>query len=57
MLIIDPPSGWRYGFPKPFTNPEGLPVNEWLIKNGYPSNLVDGWRDKEVPCRFWEDNE
>lgn len=42
-LIIDPPSGWRYGFPKPVPQ-EILVDNElltiWLIEQGYPEKDV-----------------
>lgn len=41
MLLIDPPSGWRYGFPKPYDNPEKLSVEDWLVKNGYPARELD----------------
>jgi hypothetical protein len=37
-LMIDPPSGWRYGFPKVYDNPNDLSVEEWLLENGYPSH-------------------
>lgn len=52
MIMIDPPTGWLYGFPKAF--PEDVTnVDEWLVKNGYPQEEVDCWADG-VPCRFWE---
>ena len=40
-LWIDPPSGWRYGFPKiwdPNTEPD---LKVWLIESGYPESEVD----------------
>ncbi len=36
MILIDPPSGWKYGFPKPFDNPDNKTTEEWLVENGYP---------------------
>lgn len=33
---VDPPSGWRYGFPKVWDRVD--PLHDWLVKNGYP-----GW--------------
>lgn len=46
MIIVDPPSGWKYGFPKRFTfkpSHPNLPGEEydqelkrWFIDNGYP---------------------
>jgi hypothetical protein len=43
-LIIDPPSGWQYGFPKPV--PEGVMKNEsllriWLQNEGYPQEDLE----------------
>jgi hypothetical protein len=56
-LIIDPPSGWKYGFPKPvpqdvLKDDERLAI--WLIEQGYP--------EKEIPLavrysRYWETEE
>ena len=40
VKMIDPPSGWRYGFPKEI--PEVVTdVNAWLIENGYPKKVID----------------
>ena len=37
---IDPPSGWKYGFPKVL--PEGVDdVMKWLVENGYPQHEID----------------
>ncbi len=40
MRLIDPPSGWKYGFPKAYDNPEGLPIEDWLVNNGYPKSAL-----------------
>ena len=41
--MIDPPSGWKYGFPKELPKdiqePEG--INDWLISEGYPKKIID----------------
>ena len=43
VKYIDPPSGWKYGFPKEL--PEDIKdikdFRKWLIKNGYPESEVD----------------
>jgi hypothetical protein len=40
IKMIDPPSGWMYGFPKEI--PEVVTdVNAWLIENGYPKKHID----------------
>lgn len=41
--MIDPPSGWKYGFPKEYPDMT-LPIEElktWLVENGYPKDEVD----------------
>ena len=53
--IVDPPSGWQYGFPKVI--PEDVEdVNAWLVKNGYPQRIIDEC-GKHFYCRFWNSPE
>jgi hypothetical protein len=54
VLFIDPPSGWKYGFPKPAPTPP-KDMNAWLVANGYPQHLVDYWveKNKGVPCNMF----
>lgn len=56
--LVDPPEGWKYGFPKPA--PEGVDpaefeknenMNKWLVENGYPQALIDLYRGR-VRCRI-----
>lgn len=55
VTYIDPPSGWRYGFPKIL--PEGITgsVIPWLLENGYPQYEIDACGD-HFYCRYWEEN-
>lgn len=55
MRMIDPPEGWRFGFPKPIPD-DVEDIDMWLIFNGYPNTLVIKWAKQfsHVPCRFWE---
>jgi len=53
ITIIDPPGGWRYGFPKAIPN-EITDITKWLIENGYPQIEI-GQFDGQIPCRFWEE--
>lgn len=40
VKIVDPPSGWRYGFPKEI--PEDVEnLRQWFLDNGYPEKHVD----------------
>lgn len=36
--VIDPPEGWKYGFPKVL--PDGVDYQEWLFGEGYPMDLI-----------------
>lgn len=40
VIIIDPPSGWKFGFPKHIKpelyNSVDFNLNKWLRENGYP---------------------
>lgn len=35
-FYVDPPSGWKYGFPRPYNFETDGPLKDFLIKNGYP---------------------
>jgi hypothetical protein len=53
IMMIDPPEGWRYGFPKI----DDWDVSkesrvEWWIRKGYPIQLIDKGYTKW--CRVWE---
>ena len=53
-MMIDPPSGWRYGFPKEL--PEDLKpggINDWLISEGYPKEVIDELGEY-FHYRMWE---
>ncbi len=52
LLMIDPPSGWKYGFPRPYDAKPDQTVGEWLIEKGYPKELVDKGMTRH--CRYWE---
>jgi len=59
MLMCDPPTGWKYGFPKeiPFETSENGGTRQWLLDNGYPQSEIDACGDYFF-VRFWEvDNE
>ncbi len=52
VTIVDPPSGWKFGFPKVL--PDGIDYREFLISNGYPES------DIELALkysRYWTENE
>jgi hypothetical protein len=45
MILVDPPEGWRYGFPKELPEPPPEDLNAWLISKGYPSKLIEAYKD------------
>jgi hypothetical protein len=55
--IVDPPSGWRYGFPKPLpARYDELSFDDkmkWFVDNGYPQSEIDKGMLKH--CRSWYD--
>lgn len=38
-LIVDPPSGWRYGFPKELK--PGVKYEDLLLQSGYPEKEIE----------------
>ncbi len=46
QTMIDPPSGWRYGFPKPIPEDQLGRTREWLVENGYPQSEIDALGDR-----------
>lgn len=55
MLIYDPPSGWMYGFPKPYKPLDGETLEQTLLRDGYPQYEID--RGGAKHCRFIGDYE
>lgn len=55
---IDPPEGWKYGFPK--IVPENTKdVRQWLIDNGYPEAKIKYWENSSIgylPCSQYQDD-
>jgi hypothetical protein len=46
LISIDPPSGWKYGFPKTVTESEFSEIDnlkEWCIEQGYPAAEADSF--------------
>lgn len=50
-MMYDPPSGWMYGFPKPYKPLPGENLEDTLIRDGYPPALA---KDASKYCRFIE---
>lgn len=39
--FVDPPSGWRYGFPRKYSASVDGGLREFLIHHGYPEDDID----------------
>jgi hypothetical protein len=50
--VIDPPSGWKYGFPKILPENRKEDVKSWLVEQGYPQSLILEYGDY-FACRYW----
>lgn len=57
-LICDPPSGWKYGFPKQVPDDirdgDESTFIQWLVQSGYPKSIIDSL-GKHFFLRFWEE--
>ncbi len=49
-LLYDPPSGWKYGFPKVYAPLEDETLEQTLLRDGYPQKEIDNAGAKY--CRF-----
>jgi|TARA_R100000656_G_scaffold39974_1_gene33389 hypothetical protein len=54
VTIIDPPSGWKYGFPRVHNRPNHQSLEEWLVEKGYPKEDAK-WASEN--CRYWMENQ
>ena len=53
--MVDPPSGWRYGFPKAYDRTtDGDDMVTWLVQEGYPQREIDRL-GKHFYVRQWEE--
>ena len=39
-LWVDPPEGWKYGFPAIYDHEKDGQLSEWIVKRGYPISLI-----------------
>ena len=53
-IWVDPPGGWKYGFPK--IKLDDSDTLEWLVKHGYPKEEIDKL-GKHFFTRQWEATE
>ena len=56
IIWVDPPYGWKYGFPKIYDKDKHPNVNKWLVDNGYPQSIIDEFPNG-LPCGMSEASE
>ena len=52
-LYVDPPDGWRYGFPKAVPKDREADLFAWLAEQGYPKQ----WLNDRTVLRCWREEE
>jgi len=50
--MCDPPSGWRYGFPKILPK-DVKNIEKWLVSEGYPQKEIDSC-GQHFHIRCWD---
>ena len=55
-MLIDPPMGWAYGFPKKLPYPVPDNINIWLIEQGYPEEEIKTYGNYFY-CRYIAEDE
>jgi hypothetical protein len=56
IKYIDPPEGWKYGFPKKLPDKiKNKDINNWLISQGYPKELIESYGDSFI-VSYWTSN-
>jgi hypothetical protein len=50
-LYVDPPEGWRFGFPKAVPKDREADLLSWMIEQGYPKEMFD----KYSMMRCWRE--
>ena len=55
ITYIDPPNGWKYGFPKELPPNMGN-IHGWLIENGYPQKEIDNF-GQHFRYKLWTEGE
>lgn len=55
--MVDPPSGWRYGFPKTW-DADGEPdIYKWMVKAGYPQEEADKVDKYGLTYNMWRSDD
>lgn len=52
-LMVDPPTGWKYGFPKVCPKDHQHRILDWIKEQGYPDKEIEAC-GKHFYIRCWE---
>ena len=55
-IMVDPPNGWKYGFPKQFDPYRDGDIRKWLVANGYPQEEIDACKGPISALTFTSKN-
>ena len=55
-IWVDPPEGWRYGFPAIYDPAIDGVMRDWIISKGYPAKLIQEYGDSWA-VRCWSAEE
>ena len=52
MVWVDPPEGWKYGFPAIYDPVNDGKMRDWIISKGYPVQIIKEYGDQWM-VRSW----
>jgi len=52
MIWIDPPEGWRYGFPAIYDPEKDGQMSDWIVRKGYPLQTIKAYGESWA-IRCW----
>lgn len=51
-MMYDPPSGWKYGFPRPYKPLPGETLADTLRRDGYPEGELKTILQPDGSCKY-----
>jgi hypothetical protein len=52
MIWVDPPEGWKYGFPAIYNPDTDGQMSDWIISKGYPIQIIKEYGEQWM-VRCW----
>jgi SH3-like domain-containing protein len=56
MIWVDPPEGWKFGFPAIYDPEKDGQMSEWIISKGYPVQIIKEYGE-QWHIRCWPADE